>query len=56
VRFCYQGQAMIMRRFILLLVLFAMTMLAPGCALFQPKQPEKPRTVEEWMGQDRVRP
>jgi hypothetical protein len=47
---------MMMRRFILLLVLFALTMLAPGCALFQPPKPEPPRTVEEWMGQKRINP
>jgi hypothetical protein len=47
---------MIMRRFILLFVLVAMTMLAPGCALFQSKKPEPPRTVEEWMSQGRIKP
>lgn len=47
---------MMMRRLILLLALVAMTVLAPGCALFGPKEPERPLTVEEWMGQKRIKP
>ena len=44
-------------RSIIVLALLAWTMLmaTTGCALFQPKpEPQRPRTVEEWMAQPRV--
>ncbi|HTQ40244.1 MAG TPA: hypothetical protein VMJ32_14550 [Pirellulales bacterium] len=45
------------RRFLMLALLAgALLAAAPGCSLFRPKQPEKPRTVEEWMAQKRVQP
>jgi hypothetical protein len=39
----------------LALLAWTMLMATTGCALFQPKpEPQRPRTVEEWMAQPRV--
>jgi len=41
----------------LALLAWTMLMATTGCALFQQKpEPQRPRTVEEWMAQPRVPP
>jgi hypothetical protein len=39
----------------LALLAWTILMATTGCAMFQPKpEPQRPRTVEEWMAQPRV--
>jgi hypothetical protein len=48
-----------MERFIRALVILIFTVAltaATGCSLFQPQQPKKPLTVEDWMLQPRIQP
>jgi hypothetical protein len=44
---------MLARRLILAIVLLALCISVSGCALFE-REPERPRTVEEFIGQPRV--